>query len=146
MEVDDDARFDIERASFFDLNQIVNVVGTVSSSHELTVRHTLSEDGQNGNCSMAKNEKANGQQPGRPPAEEALGLRHCSIFSGSIGKDSQRTHDVVVEMQHTKTRHQELQITRQKIRDDVKWRASRWQHCTTKATDGSQLPAPPHNI
>ncbi len=84
MEIDDDARFDIERASFFDLNQIVNVVGTVSPRHKLTIRHTLSEDGQNGNCSMAKNEKANGQQPGRPPAEEALGLRHCSIFSGSI--------------------------------------------------------------
>lgn len=86
MKVDDDARFDIERARFLDFNQLVNVVRTVCSGHELAVCNTLFEEGRNGNCSMAKDE-ANGQQPGRPPAEEAFGLRHCVFEIVFVSRD-----------------------------------------------------------
>ncbi len=81
MEVDDDARLDVKRTRFFDLNHITNVVGTVCPGHELTVRHTWAEDGLT-HRSMAKNNKEtrDGQQCGRRPLCEMKASRlHVEI-------------------------------------------------------------------
>lgn len=84
MKVDDDARLYIERTRFFDLNDITNVIGTVSSGHELTVRHTLTEDGRT-HRSMVKNDKetTDDQQCGRRPlcVIEAFRLHSSNVLN-----------------------------------------------------------------
>lgn len=77
MEVDDDARLDVERTHFFDMNHITNMVWTVCPGHELTVRHTWVEDGLTHRSMMAKNNKEtrDGQQCGRRPLCEMKASR-----------------------------------------------------------------------
>lgn len=77
MEVDDDARLDVERTRFFDMNHITNMVRTVCPGHELTVRHTWVEDGLTHRSMMAKNNKEtrDGQQCGRRPLCEMKASR-----------------------------------------------------------------------